>query len=177
MPATPFAPHEPVAADLSQAALAMLARCHKRPTLLRMQLLESLLALNADKGGATVEALYLHLQRRRAPTSVPSIYKVLAELVAAQAVDRHAADQGPTIFVVRRAERTTHLVCKGCQAVQSLDASALHQHLQAAAAAAGFVVDDMPFTLRGRCSVCSACAAQPQSGRMRAAEPGHSLPR
>ncbi|WP_326540902.1 Fur family transcriptional regulator [Pseudorhodoferax sp.] len=169
MPATPFAPDGHAAAGLTQAALAMLARCHKRPTLLRIHLLESLLALDADKGGATVDELYLHLQQRRAQISVPSIYKVLAELVAAHAVDRHAAEQAPTVFVIRRAERMTHLVCSSCQAVQSLDASALRQRLLAAAGAEGFEVDDVLFTVRGR---CSACAARPRAGAARPADPG-----
>ncbi|MGC3984392.1 MAG: transcriptional repressor [Pseudorhodoferax sp.] len=174
MPATPFPPHDPGAAGLTQRALAMLQHCHRRPTLLRVHLLESLLALDASKGGTTVDELYLHLQQRRMPVSVPSIYKVLAELVAAQAIDRHSVEQGPTVFVVRRAAHMTHLVCTGCQAVLSLEASALRKRLLAAATAEGFMVDDVLFTLRGR---CSACAAQPLPGERPAAQAGLPAPR
>jgi Fur family ferric uptake transcriptional regulator len=174
MPATHFPPHDPGAANLTQRALAMLQHGQRRPTLLRVHLLESLLALDADKGGATVDELYVHLQQRHTPISMPSIYKVLAELVAAQAIDRHSAEQGPTVFVVRRAAHMTHLVCTGCQGVLSLDASALRKRLLAAAAAEGFMVADVLFTLRGR---CSACAAQPPTGIRTAVQAGLSAPR
>jgi Fur family ferric uptake transcriptional regulator len=177
MPATPFPPHDPGAAERTQRALAMLQHGRKRPTLLRVHLLESLLALDGRKGGATVDALYRDLQQRRTPISMPSIYKVLAELVAAQAIDRHAVEQGPTVFVLRRAMHRGHLVCTACQAVLSLDTSAMQGRLQAAAAAQGFALQDMVFTLRGR---CSACAAGPHTGHlpaMPATLAGRTVPR
>ncbi|MGC3985691.1 MAG: transcriptional repressor [Pseudorhodoferax sp.] len=142
-------------AALTEAALAMWRQCARKPTRLRIHLLESLLALDAENGGATVDALYLHLQNRRAQISVPSIYKVLAELVAAQLVERHALENSPTVFVVRRGNMMTHLVCSHCQRVRSLDASALRKRLQAAATAEGFEVDDVVFALRGRCHACA----------------------
>ncbi|KQP37009.1 Fur family transcriptional regulator [Pseudorhodoferax sp. Leaf274] len=175
MPATIFPPRAPCTTELTQRALAMLQRSHKRPTLLRVHLLESLMALDTEKGGATVDELYIHLQQRGTPISVPSIYKVLAELVAAQAIDRHSVEQGPTVFVVRRAAHMTHLVCTGCQAVRSLEASALRKRLLAAAAAEGFEVQDMVFTLRGRCSACAAAPCRP--GRRPATQAGRPAPR
>ena len=142
-------------AALTEAALAMLRQCAKKPTRLRIHLLESLLALEDEKGGATVDKLYLHLQDRNAQISVPSIYKVLAELVSAQLVERHAVENLPTVFVVRRGTLLTHLVCSNCQVVRSLDASALCKKLQAAAMAEGFEVEHVVFTLRGRCHACA----------------------
>ncbi|MFT3720573.1 Fur family transcriptional regulator [Pseudorhodoferax sp.] len=152
-------PPDRIAAEQRAAALAMLQRSGNRPTPLRLHLLESLLALEAENGGATIDQLYLHLRQRGLPASVPGIYKVLAELVAAQAVARHAVEHGPTIFVVERPEYRTHLVCTCCGKVHGLATSALREQLLAIARAQGFEVEDVAFTLRGR---CHACASQPR---------------
>jgi len=155
----------PEAADFTPAALILLDQCKKRPTLLRIHVLESLLALNAQRGGGTVEQLYFHLEHRRAHVSLPSIYKVLAELVAAQVVDRQPLEHGPTIFVIRRQEHRLHLVCSDCQTVKSIEATALRKQLLAAAQAQDFLVDDVTFTLRGRCSACARSTSPPARSR------------
>lgn len=159
--ATPYPPSDPAAAALTHASLAMLQRAGMRPTLLRVHVLESLLALAADKGGASIDTLYRHLDGRGLRVSVPSLYKIVAELVAAQAVDRQAVDNGPTLIVVRRQAQQTYLVCAGCRQVLALDAGALHAQLQATATAWGFCVDGLTVTLRGRCRDCAQPARAP----------------
>lgn len=161
MTAAPFPPHNRGTAAQTQPALALLERSRRRPTLLRIHVLEGLLTLDAAHGGTTVDQLYIHLQRHGTPVSLPSIYKVLAELVAAQAVDRHASAQGPTVFAIQRPGARTRLVCSSCQAVLGLDASALRKPLLDAARAQGFEVEAIAFTLHGRCSACAAARPAP----------------
>src|SRR5690606_11710293 len=109
-----------------------------RPTQLRVQVLQALMALDIDHDGASVDQLYLHLLHSGAPTSVSSIYKVLAELALAQALDRHRFSQGPATFVLRREK--THLVrfiCTTCHASQGMGSAALKAQMLAAAGIQG----------------------------------------
>lgn len=137
-------------------ALAVLRRHHKKPTSLRVQVLQALMELGIEHGGASADQVYLYLLQSGAHISVSSIYKVLAELTLVQAIDRHRFSQGPATFVLRR--ETTHLIrfiCTECHAIQGIGSTALKAQLLAAAGIQGFGQNDTTLTLHGRCSACT----------------------
>lgn len=137
-------------------ALAVLRRARKKPTQLRVQVLQALMTLDAEHGGANADQLYLHLLQRGAHISVSSIYKVLAELALAQVVDRHRFGQGPATFVLRREQtHLVHFICTQCHAVQGIGSAALKAQVLSAAGIQGFGNDDTTLTLHGRCSACT----------------------
>lgn len=156
--AAPLPPHAAAVALKATApdALAVLHRYNKKPTSLRVQVLQALMELDAEHGGASADQVCLQLLLSGAHISVSSIYKVLAELALVRAVDRYRFDQGPATFVLRR-EKThlVHFICTECHAIQGIGFAALKAQVLAAAGIQGLGHDDTTLTLHGRCSACT----------------------
>lgn len=160
MPATnssPAAPRTraPSAAARSAAALGIWSRCRKRATRRRLAVLEGLMALDSEKGGATAVGLYEHLQRRSSGVTLTGIYKTLRELEDGDAVERHHHGARPAVFALKHERQRLHLVCTECQAIQYLACAAPIDQLHALAQDNGFAIADATVTLRGLCLRCS----------------------
>lgn len=130
----------------------LLAHGRLKLTHARLQVLEGF----DERTHATPEELYRRLNHDELRIALPTIYRVLAELVRAGVLDRYDLGQGPARYSLHRDERPIHLVCRECGAV----AAHLDARLQAALAkmadAADFTIDAIDVRMTGYCRACRA---------------------
>ena len=134
---------------------ALLSRSRLKVTLPRLQILE----VFDEDTCATPKEIYRMLNRREPRATLPTIYRVLAELNRAGVLDRYGAGHGPAIFALHRDERPVHLVCRVCGTATGIVDRRLKIILGAMAHARGFAMESADVQVRG---ICTKCLAHPQ---------------
>ena len=146
--------HERCVEDALTRAEAICEARGLRLTALRRHVLEMVWAGHKPVGAYDVLEALAEAGRKAAP---PTVYRALDFLMQAGLVHRldslnaYVGCPDPA-----HAHRGQFLICRECQRVIELDASAINARIEEAAARAGFLAEQQ-LEVRG---VCKACAAQ-----------------
>ena len=128
-----------------------------RLTELRRHVLELVWAGHKPVGAYDVLDALAEAGRRAAP---PTVYRALDFLMEAGLVHRldslnaYIGCPDPA-----HAHSGQFLICRECHGVIELDASAINNRIEAAAAEAGFTAEQQMLEVRGLCSACAPRAA------------------
>ncbi|PWU21898.1 MAG: transcriptional repressor [Candidatus Rokuibacteriota bacterium] len=136
----------------SGGAAATLEANGLRITRQRVLVLE---ALRDEPHDATAQQLHERLRAAGTPIGLATIYRTLASLSEAGAVDALAHRRGETCYrLCTSPGHHHHLVCTECHRVVELADCELDPWLDGVAAAHGFVAEDHRLEVTGICSTC-----------------------
>ena len=109
-------------------------------------------------GHATPDEVYAEVRTRSAAINLSTVYRTL-ELLDELGLIHHAhlTDRAPTYHSARGHEHS-HLVCRGCRAVISVEATDMERALGQLASEHAFTPDYGHLTVFG---TCASCADQP----------------
>jgi Fur family ferric uptake transcriptional regulator len=109
-------------------------------------------------GHATPDEVYAEVRTRSAASNLSTVYRTL-ELLDELGLIHHAhlTDRAPTYHSARGHEHS-HLVCRGCRAVISVEATDMERALGQLASGHAFTPDYGHLTVFG---TCANCAEQP----------------
>ena len=117
---------------------------------------ELVLAAVEHLGHATPDEVYTEVRRHSSAINLSTVYRTL-ELLDELGLIHHAhlSDRAPT-YHSTRGHAHSHLVCRGCRSVVSVDGDAVAAALGPLAAAHGFAPDYGHLTVFGLCADCAA---------------------
>lgn len=120
---------------------------------------ELVLAAVESLGHATPDEIYAEVRTKSEAINLSTVYRTL-ELLDELGLIRHAhlTDRAPTYHSTTGHEHS-HLVCRGCQRVISVEREAMEAALSPLATAHGFVPDYGHLSVFGHCPDCAAKAA------------------
>ena len=101
----------------------------------------------------TAEDLLVAVRERLPGISLPTVYAALDALEQTGLVRRIAAGRGPALYDPSPVDHH-HLVCRGCDSVEDLDADPDLGGMVVAADAQGFSADAAEVVVHGLCSRC-----------------------
>ena len=132
---------------------AILARSGLRVTRQRLLVLQ---ALADEPDDATAQQIHERLRGAGEAIGLATVYRTLASLSDADAIDALAHRRGETCYRLCGAEHHHHLLCSKCHRVVELADCDLHEWLGEVAAAHGFVASDHQLEITGVCAECRA---------------------
>ena len=103
----------------------------------------------------TAEVVFDEVSRRMPGVSLPTVYATLDLLESIGLIRRVASERGAVVYDPRTDEHH-HLVCRGCGAIDDVDAPIEADALLSAARSAGFAPDHAQVVVRGLCAECAA---------------------
>lgn len=117
-------------------------------------------ALDGTDEFVTAAELHAGLHAGGHRIGLATVYRTLAEWVAAGKVDTVRGQSGDTLF--RRCAESAHhhhLVCRGCGRTEEVTAPAVERWARSVADRYGFVEIDHEVELFGTCAACAAAGA------------------
>ena len=130
---------------------ALLADLGLRPTTQRLAVLAE---LAGDPNGATAQELHDRLRAGGSRVGLATVYRTLAALNDAGAVDALAHRPGEAVYRLCGSGHHHHLVCESCGRVVELGECDLEPWLEQLGAAHGFEVTRHSVEVSGLCAAC-----------------------
>jgi Fur family ferric uptake transcriptional regulator len=135
----------------AQHDTALLAELGLRPTAQRLAVLSE---LAGDPKGATAQELHDRLRGGGSRVGLATVYRTLAALNEAGAVDALAHRPGEAVYRLCGTGHHHHLVCESCSRVVELDECDLEPWLVRLGETHGFEVTRHSVEVTGRCADC-----------------------
>jgi Fur family ferric uptake transcriptional regulator len=132
---------------------ALLADLGLRPTAQRLAVLAE---LAGDPNGATAQELHDRLRAGGSRVGLATVYRTLAALNEAGAVDALAHRPGEAVYRLCGSGHHHHLVCESCNRVVELGGCDLEPWLAQVAGRHGFRVTRHSVEVSGLCAACAA---------------------
>lgn len=129
----------------------LLGRLGARPTRQRLSVLTELMG---ERDDLTAQQLHERLRGRGERLGLATVYRTLALLAGAGAIDSLSHHPGELCYRWCGEEHHHHLVCSSCHRVVELGGCELDSWLGRAAAAHGFVATGHRLEVAGICSAC-----------------------
>lgn len=121
-----------------------------RATKQRTAILE---ALKRKSGFTTAQELFYELRRRRNAPGLATVYRTLASLAAAGALDSSVRD-GEQVFRLCGTRHHHHLVCESCGLVEEVESEQVESWVKRVARRRGFRVTGHTADVYGICGRC-----------------------
>lgn len=112
--------------------------------------------LGREDDDVTAQELHARLRRRGHDVGLATVYRTLAVLAEAGAIDALSHRPGEVCYRRCGDEHHHHLVCSGCHRVVELHDCELEPWLERLSAEHGFVATDHRLEVTGLCSGCAA---------------------
>jgi Fe2+ or Zn2+ uptake regulation protein len=143
---------------VSHPDLSHLRAGHRRLTPQRRLLWE---ILHSSHDHLTAEDIHNAASARLSELSLPTVYRILVDLVESNHVRELAVPHGPSRYeAICADDRHSDLVCNSCGHIEKLRDAALDALRQAATEQYGFQTDNLHTVLYGTCHRCRAALSQ-----------------
>lgn len=124
----------------------------RRPTRQQAAVIE---ALGATEDFTSAQDLHAGLRDGGAKVGLATVYRTLASLAAAGAVDTLRTDEGEAVYRKCSTGHHHHLVCRDCGRTVEIEGPAVERWADAVAAEHGFTEVEHTLEVFGRCGTCT----------------------
>ncbi|GAB3583466.1 transcriptional repressor [Leifsonia lichenia] len=115
-------------------------------------------ALTSTEGFISAQGLHLSLHETGSPIGLATVYRALADLASEGEADSLQSPEGEALYRACTTGHHHHLICRNCGLTVEIEADAVEQWAQAAAASHGFTQPQHVVDIFGLCATCSRVA-------------------
>ncbi|MES1169655.1 MAG: transcriptional repressor [Leifsonia sp.] len=116
-------------------------------------------ALTSTEGFISAQGLHLSLHETGSPIGLATVYRALADLASEGEADSLQSPEGEALYrACTTGHHHHHLICRNCGLTVEIEADAVEQWAQTAAAAHGFTQPQHVVDIFGLCATCSRAA-------------------